>query len=45
VNVFYVLVGTTKNYRSDEIGTAALIGNVTNYENSQCNESYMFNQR
>jgi len=35
VNVFYVSIRTTENYEFDKIRTAGVIGNVTNYKNSQ----------
>jgi len=35
VNVFYVSIRTTENYEFDEIRTAGVTGNATNYKNSQ----------
>ena len=39
INFFYVSIRTTENYEFDEIRTAGVTGNATNYENSQGDNS------
>jgi len=45
VNVFYVLIRTTKNYEFDKIRTAGVTGNAANYKNSQGDNPICSTQR
>ena len=45
MNVFYVSIRTTGNYRFDKIRTAGVTGNATNYKNSQGDNSVICSTR